>query len=185
MSDFSGLDDYQLAELVREREIAFQDALGEVSRRAAEKGVPDWSERNVATILAMKRADVFAERIHLRSPEEAPPPLFRMGYEWAALTLVTVLESILKSPSNDIRNVSDFESIGNGLWKQTGPIRVNDARRRAAYDLIGELERFARERQRGMFFVVARRSDYKPADDQQILADRQRKLDGLSGALFR
>jgi len=38
MSEMAELDDYELAGVVREREIAFQEALGEVARRAASKG---------------------------------------------------------------------------------------------------------------------------------------------------
>jgi len=183
--DLAKLDDYELAGVVREREIAFQDALGEVAKRTAEKGVADWSERNVAAQLAMKRQDVFADRIHLRSPEDAPPPLFRMGYEWAALSLVTVLESILKSPSSDIYEATTFQHVGKGLYKPVGEPRVSDMRRRAAFDLINELDAFAKGRQRGMFFVVKRRSDYAPEDDAALAASRKAKLDGLSGALFR
>ena len=179
------LDDYELAGVVREREIAFQEALAEVAKRAATKGIPDWSERNVAAQLAMKRKDVFVNRIHLRSPEDAPPPLFRMGYEWAALSLVTVLESILKSPSRDIHMVSDFQHVGKGLWKQIGHARAVDNRRRAALDLINELDAFAKSRQRGMFFVVQRKSDYEPEDDAALAKSIERKAAGLSGALFR
>jgi len=133
----------------------------------------------------MKRADVFADRLHLRSPEKEPPPLFRMGYEWAALSLVTVLESVLSSPSRDIYLVSDFQHVGKGLWKQIGPARASDPRRRAALDLINELDAFAKGRQRGMFFVVQRKSDYAPEDDAALAASVQTKKAGLSGALFK
>ncbi len=184
-ADLAKLDDYELAGVVREREIAFQEALGEVAKRAAAKGVPDWCERNVAAQLALRRDDVFADRIHLRSPEDAPPPLFRMGYEWAALSLVTVLESILGQPSSDITMTSDFQHVGKGLWKQIGPTRTTDPRRRAALDLINELDSFAKARQRGMFFIVKRKSDYKPEDDAALAASRKAKLEGLSGALFK
>lgn len=185
MSDLQQLDDYALAGVVREREIAFQTALGEVARRTADKGAPDWSDRNVAAQLAMKRADVFADTIMLRSPEDAPPPLFRMGYEWAAMSLVTVLESILRYPSSDIYMATTFQHVGKGLYKPTGESRASDMRRRAAFDLINELDTFAKGRQRGMFFIVKRRSDYKPEDDAALAASRKQKLEGLSGALFR
>ncbi len=183
--DLSLLKDEELASLTRAREIAFQNALGEVARRAAVKGIPDWSERNVAEQIAMKRADVFADVLHLRSAECNPPPLFRMGYEWAALSLVTVLESILKSPSAEICLSTEFQHVGKGFYKKVGQPTPSDPRRRAAKDLLDELEAFSRDRQRGMFFTFSRKSDYAPADDAALNASIASKSGGLSGALFQ
>ncbi len=184
--NLAALDDHALSEEVRRREVAFQNALAEVARRAAEKGIPDWSERNTAAQLSLKRANApFAARLALESPEDLPPPLFRMGYEWAALSIVYVLESILGHPTSEIHLSQDFEPVGKGLYKPVGKPRPSDPRRRAAFDLISELESFLHDRQRGFFCAFKRKSHYRPEDDAALAEAAQRKTAGLSGALFR
>ena len=76
LRDLRELDDLGLAEETREREMAFQDAVAELARRAASGGDQDWDERGVAALLAQKRNDIY----HVDNGQTGtlPPPLFRM-----------------------------------------------------------------------------------------------------------
>lgn len=177
------LDDEGLAEEARVRELAFQDALAELAKRAASGGDQDWDERSVAALLAQKRSDIY----HVDNGQTGtlPPPLFRMGYEWAALSIIRRLEGVLSKPSEDICTTTEFQHVGKGLYKQVGEPRPSDPRRRAALDLIKEIEHYGKSTLRDMFFRSKRKNAYAPADDA-VLADRiQEKRDSLSGGLFQ
>lgn len=182
--DLRELSDYGLAEEARAREIAFQDALSELARRSAEEGDRDWDERGVAGLIALKRDDIYHFDMKC-PPSHLPPPLFRMGYEWAALSIIRILEGVLAKPSEDICTTAEFQHVGKGLYKQVGDPRPSDPRRRAALDLIKEIERYGQNELRDMFFRSKRKNAYTPADDV-TLADRlKEKQDALSGGLFR
>lgn len=95
-----------------------------------------------------------------------PPILFRLGYEWCALTIFGILEQILDTHSDEICIAQSFEPVGRGLYKAVGPEKATDPRRRAALDLIIRLEAFYQARMQGMFFALPRRrSTYTEADD--------------------
>ena len=183
LRDLRELDDLDLAEETREREMAFQDAVAELARRAASGGDQDWDERGVAALLAQKRNDIY----HVDNGQTGtlPPPLFRMGYEWAALSIIRILEGVLAKASEDICTTTEFQHVGKGLYKQVGEPRPSDPRRRAALDLIKEIERYGQNALRGMFFRSKRKSAYTPADDAAIAELIKEKRAAISGDLFR
>lgn len=158
--------DFELAEEARRREVALQEAIAEIERRRSDRGQPQWDERTIASHLVRKRADHhWHPQIGEQCPIDLPPPLFRMGYEWAALSLFAILDRILDRPSDEIYSVSTFAPTGRGLYRMVGKPKVSDKRRRAALDLIEMLERFFKHSD---LFVVKprRRSTYTAADDQ-------------------
>jgi len=143
MIALSDHNDFELADEARRREIALQEVLAEIERRRVDRGQPEWSERTIASHLVAKRADPkWHPRVGEQCPTDLPPTLFRMGYEWAALSLIAILERILDRPSEEIYQVSTFEPAGRGLYRMVGKPEVSDKRRRAALDLIEMLERF-------------------------------------------
>jgi hypothetical protein len=183
LRDLRELDDEGLAEESRAREVAFQDALAELARRSVAAGDPDWDERKVAALLAQKRGDIDRFDSNFRV-NELPPPLFRMGYEWAALSIIRILEGVLKKPSEDIMMTRDFEHVGKGLYRPAGEPRPSDPRRRAALDLIKELERYGKSDLRGMFFRWKRKNAYAPGDDAALAARLKEKQEALSGGFL-
>lgn len=183
LCDLRGLDDEGLAEEARDREAAFQDILAELAKRSVADGDPDWDECEVAAMLAQKRDDIY----HFDSSSrvnELPPPLFRMGYEWAALSIINILEGVLANPSEDIYATTDFQHVGKGLYKPAGEPRPSDPRRRAALDLIKEIENYGQNTLRGMFFRWKRKNNYAPSDDKDLDARVQERQTALSGGLF-
>lgn len=184
LCDLRELDDEGLAEEARARELAFQDVLAELAKRTAAEGDLDWDERKVAALLAEKRNDIY----HFDSSSRIgtlPPPLFRMGYEWAALSIIRILEGVLEKSSEDIHVSTEFQHVGKGLYKPVGESAPRDYRRRAALDLISELERYGKRDLRDMFFRWKRKNAYAPADDAALAARLEEKKEGLSGALFQ
>ncbi len=177
------LDDEGLAEEARVRELAFQDALSELATRAASGGDQDWDERSVAAMLAEKRNDI--HHVDNGRTGTLPPPLFRMGYEWAALSIIRILEGVLAKPSEDICTTTEFQHVGKGLYKQVGEPRPSDPRRRAALDLIKEIEYFGQNTLRGMFFRWKRKNAYVPTDDAALAELLKEKREALSGGLFQ
>lgn len=185
LHDLRNLDDEGLAEEARAREVAFQDVLAELARRSASEGDQEsWDERSVASLLAKKRIDINHADSHGRA-RMLPPPLFRLGYEWAALSIVSILEGVLAKPSEDICSTTEFQHVGKGLYKPIGESRPSDPRRRAALDLIKEIESYGQRTLRDMFFRWKRKNAYTPADDAELLARSQAKLATLSGDLFK
>lgn len=169
--DLSTLDDTTLAAETRQREIALQEAIAEVARRNEGRGWDKWSEENCAAVVARKRADIrHWERSATRNPEELlPPSLFRLGYEWCALTLFGIFDRLLDKPSKDIMLCQNFAPAGRGLWKPNGPEQAIDYRRRAILDMIQSMETFSRGRMQSMFFALPpRRSTYTEADDENL-----------------
>lgn len=182
------LDEDQLATETRSREIAFQEALAETARRAgAARRVDGWSDRGVASALAAKRAKLNPEYNLLAcEPTQLPPPLFRMGYEWAALSIAAMLEQILSHPSDDICQSQAFKHVGNGLYKPIGEARLFDYRRRAALDLINEIENYGKSIQRGMFYVLpSMKAKYAPSDDQKLELTPEKINSRLAGGLLK
>lgn len=179
------LDDDELAEEARAREIAFQEVLAEVARRAGKAARTDgWSERGVAACLAAKRKDVRYFNMECE-PTKLPPPLFRMGYEWAALSIASMLEGILARPSDDIGMSQEFKCVGNGLYKPEGEPKIFDYRRRAALDLIKLIDDYGKSIQRGMFYVLpARKAEYDPSDDERLELTPDKINSRLAGGLF-
>lgn len=184
LRDLRELDGLGLAEETRVRELAFQDAVAELARRSATDGDQDWSECKVAAMLAQKRDDIYYCDSSCRI-DELPPPLFRMGYEWAALSIIRILEGVLAKPSEDIQTTTEFQRVGKGLYKQVGEPRPSDPRRRAALDLIKEIEHFGQNTLRGMFFRSKRKNAYAPADDAALAERLKEKRETLSGGLFQ
>lgn len=169
--DLTALDDTALAAETRQREVALQEAIAEVARRNESRGWGVWSEENCAAVVARKRADIrHWERAANRTPEELlPPSLFRLGYEWCALTLFGIFDRLLDKPSKDIMIYQSFEPIGRGLWKPNGPEKAVDYRRRAILDMIQSMETFAKGRMQSMFFALPpRQSSYTEADDENL-----------------
>lgn len=183
LRDLRELDDLGLAEETRAREMAFQDVVAELARRAASEGDQEWNERSVAAMLAEKRNDI--HHVDNGRTGTLPPPLFRMGYEWAALSIIRILEGVLAKPSEDICATTEFQHVGKGLYKQVGEPRPSDPRRRAALDLIKEIEHFGQNTLRGMFFRWKSKNAYAPADDVALAELLKEKRDALSGGLFQ
>lgn len=169
--DLATLSDHQLADVARAREVAYQDALGEVERRRIEKG-STWDEATVAAALAQKRngGEDFSPRTRI---SELPPALFRMGYEWCAITMLDVLSGVIGRPSPDIVMIHESEPAGRGLYRLKGEPKVFDPRRRAALDLINTLQNYTSNQQQGMFTTYRLRVTYDPADDQKLAGDGQ------------
>lgn len=166
--DLSKLSDHDLSEIIREREVAFQNVLGEAEKRSASNENPEWSEQKVAAALGRKRQ---GEKISLRVRiNDLPPPLFRMGYEWATMTLLDVLSGFLSHPSEDIVELTELEPVGRDLWrkKKNSTPKVFDPRRRAAFDLINILQNYTSNQQRSMFTAYKLRTTYDPADDAKL-----------------
>jgi hypothetical protein len=184
LRDLRELDDEGLAEEARARELAFQDVLAELARRAAFDGDENWDEPGVAALLAKKRDDIYYSDNGSRIGT-LPPPLFRMGYEWAALSIIRILEGVLAKPSEEIQTTTEFQHVGKGLYKPVGEPRPSDPRRRAALDLIQEIEQYGQNTLRGMFFRWKRKNAYAPADDAALAERVQEKRQSLSGGLFQ
>lgn len=167
MTELSDMPDDLLPDEVRRREVALQEACAEVMRRNKENGQPEWDERYVAGVLARKRNDLhYNPGIGERKPINLPPLLFRMGYEWAVLTLYALLDKYALEPSEDRSLSQEFTPVGKGLFRPKGKPVVTDPRRRAAYDFLETINSFFRHRD--MFFVMPeRRSTFRPGDDVQ------------------
>jgi hypothetical protein len=163
--DLKALSDHDLSAITREREVAYQAALGETERRRVEKGAPSWSEETFAAALALKRTG--AEMPVRATLGQLPPALFRIGYEWAAITLLDVLSGVLARPSSDIVEICDIEPAGRDLWriKKGSKPKVFDPRRRAALDLINMLQNYTSNQQQGMFTTYKLRVTYDPAEE--------------------
>jgi hypothetical protein len=164
------LSDEELAAVAGVRERLWQEALCEIERRRIDRNHPAWDENLVAVTLARKRADTsFHPRPGERYPSDLPPTLFRMGYEWAFLTVVALLERILAKPSDEIMVVSEWEHVEKGLYrKKKNSTKPYDFRRRAAVDLIEMIEQYGESTARTMLFVLPRRrATYTPADDDK------------------
>lgn len=182
------LDAEQLSHEAREREIAFQEVLAEVASRAGEAARTDgWSDRGVAAALAAKRAKLdHWPGPTASNPTKLPPPLFRMGYEWAALSIAAMLEQILSRPSDDICQSQKFKHIRDGLYKPDGEPVTVDYRRRAALDLISLIDDYGKSIQRGMFYVLpAVRAEYSPSDDEKLELSAEKIGARLAGGLLR
>lgn len=180
MRHLDQLSDEELSDIVREREVAFGDALAELAKRKDWYGCDQWSDQNALALLAAKRARGEVPR----RPEGIAPPMFRAGYEWAALSIFIILESILARPSEDAVQLNECEPAGKGLYRFKKVAKVFDPRRRAALDLIELLEGFVNIDLRAFFTLPKRRSTYKPDDDEAVKWVGVPRLQER-GALFR
>jgi hypothetical protein len=166
--DLTTLSDHELSAITREREVAYQDALGEAERRRIEKGIPVWNEERFASALALKRNG--QEIPSTATIGQLPPALFRMGYEWATITMLDVLSGFIARPSEDIAEITEFEPAYRDLWRirKGSKPKVYDGRRRAAFDLINCLQTYTTTQQQGMFTTYKLRVEYDPADDEKL-----------------
>jgi len=57
MKELANLSDGDLADEVQKREVAYQDAMGELLRRRDAKDIPEWSEADMNALLALFRED--------------------------------------------------------------------------------------------------------------------------------
>jgi hypothetical protein len=169
MPDLAEISERDLAAETQRREADYRAALAETHRRGLLSGRAPWSEEFIAACLERRRLE---PDWHLTTAEGArietvPPPMFRMGWEWAALSIMSILEGVLDRPSEDVREVIPMEVAGRGLYRATGKAHVYDARRRGAFELVELLSRFLKGRTAAMFVPLPpqRRDGFKPADD--------------------
>lgn len=161
MDDLDGLSDDDLAAAIRDREVAYRDALAELAKRKDWYGCDQWTDNAAMIQLSAKHRRQDCPR----RPAGTAPTMFRAGYEWAALSIFSILESILDKPSEDAVELCESVPAGRGLYKLGNVAKVFDPRRRAALDLIEMLEGFVSIDLKGFFALPVRRSAYNPADD--------------------
>jgi hypothetical protein len=168
MTALSDMPDDLLPDEVRRREVALQEACAEVMRRNKQNGQPVWDEHYVAGILARKRNDLhYNPGVGEAKPIDLPPALFRMGYEWAVLTLYGLMDRYALEPSEDRCLSQEYTPVGKGLFRPKGKPVVTDPRRRAAYDFLETISSFFRHRETWFFVMPKRRSTFRPGDDVQ------------------
>src|SRR4051812_39632375 len=107
MPDLADISERDLAAETQRLEADYRAALAETQRRGLLSDRPPWSEEFTAACLEPRRLDpswppTTAEGVRI---ETIPPPLFRMGWEWAALSIMSILEGVLDRPSDDVREV--------------------------------------------------------------------------------
>lgn len=166
MLDLAELPDRDLAAETRRRETDYQAALAETHRRGLLSGRPPWSEEFTGACLERRRHD---PAWHPNTAEGAriqhlPPPIFRMGWEWCALSIMSILDSVLEKPSDSIAELTQMQPAGRGLYRPVGKPVVRDERRRGAYDLIQLVDGFLQGRTVAMLVPLPpkRRSDFVP-----------------------
>lgn len=171
MTPLSDMNVHELAAEFRRREAEYREGLAELDRRNALSSRP-WSEERTAAWLQRRktdpewRADWRAAARENNSVENLPPPLFRMGYEWAALSLLMVLESVLSRPSDDSTELWEVTDIGRGRCRIGNRKKVWDVRRRGAVDLIQTLTTFVNTRLGALYTAhpINSKSTFVPSD---------------------
>lgn len=171
MKPLSEMNVHELADETRRREAEYREGLAELDRRNALSSKP-WSEERTAAWLQRRKTDPEwgedwrAAARENSSVEDLPPPLFRMGYEWAALSLMMILETVLSRHSEDITELWEVTDIGRGLCKIGDRKKVWDARRRGAFDLVQSLTSFVNTRLVALYTAhpINSKSKFVPSD---------------------
>lgn len=137
------LDDDALADLARQLERSLGEALCELHRRQKER-FSVWDERLVRAAISRKRSDLkWHPRASEGFPTDLPPPLFRLGWEWAFLSIVALLDASLNFPpgAEQVLVVRNMQPAGRDLFRAVGPERLVNPRKEgllAALEFIEE-----------------------------------------------